>query len=124
LIAPALGLEAFGLVAVEAMLRGVPVLSSDHAGLRESALGVASLLPVRPLEITGLPEDGKRRGFNVPSQEPGPWIDEIRRLRNKEVYEAKAKASRERALAFVDEVPRAALATLRTLFERIAPAHA
>ncbi len=35
LLMPSIGLESFGLVAREAMARGVPVLAADDGGLRE-----------------------------------------------------------------------------------------
>jgi|GEM_PF-3405712 len=50
LLMPSLWQEAFGVTAVEAMLRGLPVLVSDAGGLPEAALGVGAVLPVRPIE--------------------------------------------------------------------------
>ena len=50
LLAPSLWAEGFGLVVMEALRYGVPVLASDHAGLRESKRGTGYLLPVAPIQ--------------------------------------------------------------------------
>jgi len=50
LLAPSLWYEGFGLSAMEAMLRGVPVLASDSGGLQEAKAGTQFVLPVRPIE--------------------------------------------------------------------------
>lgn len=46
LVMPSVWLETFGMSAVEAMLRGIPVVASDVGGLPEAMLGVPHLLPV------------------------------------------------------------------------------
>ncbi|MDX2269072.1 MAG: glycosyltransferase [Bryobacter sp.] len=62
LLAPSLWYEGFGLVAMEAQMRGIPVLASDYGGLAEST--AASLLrqavvPIREwstqMDATGMP---------------------------------------------------------------------
>jgi glycosyltransferase involved in cell wall biosynthesis len=50
-LAPSFWQEAFGMVVVDAMLRGVPVITSDLGGLPEAGLGVALQLPVVPLQL-------------------------------------------------------------------------
>jgi glycosyltransferase involved in cell wall biosynthesis len=47
LVMPSVWLETFGMTAVEAMLRGIPVVASDIGGLHEAMLGVPHLLPPR-----------------------------------------------------------------------------
>jgi glycosyltransferase involved in cell wall biosynthesis len=47
LVMPSTWLETFGMTAVEAMLRGIPVVASDIGGLPEAMLGVPHLLPPR-----------------------------------------------------------------------------
>ncbi len=46
LVMPSVWRETFGMSAVEAMLRGIPVVASDIGGLPEAMLGVPHLLPV------------------------------------------------------------------------------
>ena len=58
--------ETFGLFAVEAMLRGIPVLASDQGGLSEAKLGVDYLLPVEPRPFHGGP-------LIMPPRDAGPW---------------------------------------------------
>ncbi|KAJ3160675.1 hypothetical protein HDU86_000434 [Geranomyces michiganensis] len=48
LMVPSVCYEAFGLVVVEAMLRGIPVISSDAGGLPEAHLGVPWVISVNP----------------------------------------------------------------------------
>ncbi|CAK9013441.1 Hypothetical protein (Fragment) [Durusdinium trenchii] len=49
LLVPSLWSEAFGLVAMEAQLRGIPVVSSDHYGLREANMCEDLRVPKVPL---------------------------------------------------------------------------
>lgn len=73
LLAPSLIPETFGLVVVEAMLRGIPVLASDLGGLREAKLGVDYLLPVQPVETL-------QGNLQIPRQNVAPWFDALHRL--------------------------------------------
>lgn len=75
LVMPSLWDESLGLTAVEAMLRGVPVLASDVGGLPEAKLGVPYLLPVRPITTyrTGI-TDRLLPEPVVPEQDIGPWL--------------------------------------------------
>jgi glycosyltransferase involved in cell wall biosynthesis len=77
------------------MLRSIPVLASDAGGLREAALGAATLLPVAPLE--------RRNGHYVaPAQHIGPWEAALRRLlADPDEYDRRAAGAREAAAAFV-----------------------
>ena len=45
LIAPSLWPEPFGLVAIEASLRGIPAISTDVAGLREANVNAEFVVP-------------------------------------------------------------------------------
>ncbi|MEM9292993.1 MAG: amino acid adenylation domain-containing protein [Acidobacteriota bacterium] len=72
---PSLWAEAYGRTAVEAMLRGLPVLAADVGGLPEAKLGVDYLLPVRPVEGYSNRFDDRNLPIpRVPSQDPAPWI--------------------------------------------------
>ncbi|HJR06705.1 MAG TPA: amino acid adenylation domain-containing protein, partial [Pyrinomonadaceae bacterium] len=106
LVMPSLWEESFGLTAVEAMLRGIPVLASDIGGLREAMLGMDFLLPVRPIE-----RFGERLNENmlplpvVPEQDIRPWSDALRQLlSDRKFYERQSAAARAAALKFVSSL--------------------
>lgn len=65
LLVPSLWEEAFGRVCMEAMLSGIPVITSKNGGLPET-LNLAE--------------------FNLDTQEPDEWIKLIKKLGNKEYY--------------------------------------
>jgi glycosyltransferase involved in cell wall biosynthesis len=73
LLAPSIGFEAAGRVAVEALLNGIPPLVSDRGGLGEVCNGAGFVLPV-PAGIT--PETTRP----VEPEAVQPWIDLIVRL--------------------------------------------
>ena len=103
LLMPSLLHEGFGLTTVEAMLRGIPTLASDIAGLRESKLGVDYLLPIRPIEIyrDSLDENGLPTPV-IPEQRIDPWLSTLRRLlSDRACYERISSDSREAAQKFV-----------------------
>ena len=50
LLMPSLWYEGFGLIVMEAMLRGMPVIASDSGGLVEAKQGTGFVIPVRPIE--------------------------------------------------------------------------
>lgn len=106
LLVPSVWDEAFGLVSVEAMLRGLPVLSSDAGGLPEAKLGVDYVLPVRTIEGYALQADDRDvPKARVPEQDVGPWVEALDRVLNDEDhYQRLAAHSRRAAHAFVESV--------------------
>jgi surfactin synthase thioesterase subunit/glycosyltransferase involved in cell wall biosynthesis len=106
LLMPSLWLEGFGLIAMEAMLRGLPVISSDAGGLVEAKRGTGFVIPVRPIERysntfdeTGMPRP------EIPPQDIEPWVQALQQLLgSQEIYEAESERSRTAARAFVSQL--------------------
>lgn len=106
LLAPSLGGEGFGLVPLEAMLRGIPVIASDCGGLPEAKLGVDYVLPVRPLAgFRDELDDRKLPVPIVPAQDIGPWRDALcTLLRDRSRYELLSEESRKAAGEYVSSL--------------------
>ena len=103
LLAPSLWHEGFGMVVVEAMLRGIPVLASDLGGLPEAKLGVPYLLAVEPIRTyrTHFDELGLPAPV-VPEQPVNAWAGALREvLSDNALYERTAGDSRAAAERFV-----------------------
>lgn len=102
-LVPSLWAEAFGLIVVEAMLRGIPVIASDVGGLREAKLGIDYLLPVVPIKAYEERRDTAMLKVPiVPHQEINPWLDALRRLiSDRTHYQELSLASRKVALRYV-----------------------
>ena len=81
LLMPSLWLEGFGLIAMEAMLRGLPVIASDSGGLVEAKAGTGFVIPVRPLERFEpvFDETHMPKPVDVP-QNIEPWVDALQIL--------------------------------------------
>jgi thioesterase domain-containing protein/glycosyltransferase involved in cell wall biosynthesis len=106
LLMPSLWDEAFGVLAVEAMLRGIPVLASDTGGLPEAKLGVDYVLPVRRIERYEERLDD-RGGLiaELPEQDLEPWADTLGGLlHDGAAYRRLAAESRQAAAHFVADL--------------------
>lgn len=103
LLMPSVWYEGFGLIAMEAMLRGLPVLASDSGGLEEAKRGTGYVVPVRAVErYEPVFDDTHMPRAVVPQQQIEPWAEALRTLLTDEgAYWAEAGRSREAALAFV-----------------------
>jgi glycosyltransferase involved in cell wall biosynthesis len=104
LLAPSLCQEAFGLVSPEAMLRGIPVVASDIAGLKESTLGVSPLITVRPLPFDKPPQGTDHTQFvwEEPENSVEPWSRAISKIIESEAtYETFSKTVKSAAENFV-----------------------
>ncbi|HEY3440927.1 MAG TPA: glycosyltransferase family 4 protein [Paludibaculum sp.] len=103
LLMPSVWYEGFGLITMEAMLRGLPVLASDSGGLAEAKAGTGYVVPVRPVERYEREfDDTLMPRAVVPEQDLEPWSAALRELLTDErVYWAEAERSRTAALRFV-----------------------
>ena len=114
LLMPSLWYEGFGLIVMEAMLRGIPVIASDSGGLKEAKAGTGYVIPVRPIERFEpvFDEHGMPRPVTAP-QEIGPWVEAVRTLLgDRAAYERESRASREAALRFTGGLRAGALEDL------------
>lgn len=106
LLMPSVWYEGFGLIAMEAMLRGLPVLASNSGGLMEAKRGTGFIVPVRPVaryehefDETHMPR------AVVPPQDLAPWELALRQLlTDEDAYWREARTSRATALQFVSKL--------------------
>jgi glycosyltransferase involved in cell wall biosynthesis len=103
LLVPSLWYEGFGLIAMEAMLRGIPVIASDSGGLAEAKQGTGFVIPVHPIERYEPTFDENHMPTPVGvKQDLEPWKHALETLLgSSEVYWKEAEASRQAALRFV-----------------------
>jgi Glycosyltransferase len=103
LLVPSLWYEGFGLIAMEAMLRGLPVIASNSGGLSEAKQGTGFVIPVRPIERyeSSFDENHMPRPVQAP-QNIEPWREALQTLLgNSEIYWRESETSRQAALRFV-----------------------
>jgi surfactin synthase thioesterase subunit/glycosyltransferase involved in cell wall biosynthesis len=119
LMMPSLWYEGFGLIVMEAMLRGIPVVASDSGGLKEAKQGTGYVLPVRTIERYEAAFDEHAMPKPVLHvNDVEPWVaalDEL--LTDRESYNRESRASQRSAQRFVQSLDSAAfehyLANLR-----------
>ncbi|KAM3068412.1 hypothetical protein ACMFMF_009227 [Clarireedia jacksonii] len=103
LLVPSLWFEAWGIVTIEAHLRGIPVISSDAGALPEAMLGLDHIVPVNPIQ-GDRDEEG---AYIVPVQDLAPWVSVVNRLMSdKAEYERlsnKVRSTTEQWLKNIDE---------------------
>jgi surfactin synthase thioesterase subunit/glycosyltransferase involved in cell wall biosynthesis len=103
LLMPSLWYEGFGLIVIEAMLRGIPVIASDSGGLKEAKRGTGFVVPVRPIERYEpvFDERGMPRPV-LPPQDIEPWAEALRALLSgRRSYDQESAASRRAATEFI-----------------------
>ncbi|HXM43194.1 MAG TPA: glycosyltransferase family 4 protein [Bryobacteraceae bacterium] len=102
LLMPSLWHEGFGLTVMEAMLHGIPVISSDAGGLVEAKMGTPFVAPAPAIERYAPVFDE----YSLPQPVTGPvdlrpWEEALRALlTDRALYERVSIASREAALSF------------------------
>jgi glycosyltransferase involved in cell wall biosynthesis len=103
LLNPALWYEGFGLIVMESMLRGIPVVASDSGGLKEAKRGTGYVIPVRTIERYEpvFDEHAMPRPV-VPGNDASPWVAAVTELlTDRGAYQRESAASREAAGRFV-----------------------
>lgn len=104
LLMPSLWYEGFGLIAMEAMLRGLPVIASDSGGLKEAKHGTGCVIPVRPVEryLADFDEVHMPKPV-IPVQDIEPWVTALNTLTtNRAAWENESARSRSAGLRFVE----------------------
>ena len=106
LLVPSLWLENIPLVIIEAMLRGIPVISSQVGGIEEINLGTGFILPVNPItKVTHGFKQNQTMIPVVPTQNIKPWSDAIIQLTSsRELYYSQSQLVRIRANNFIDSI--------------------
>jgi glycosyltransferase involved in cell wall biosynthesis len=102
LLMPSLWYEGFGLIVIEAMLRGIPVVSSDVGGLPEAKCGTGYVIPVRAIESYQpvFDEQGMPRP-DLPENDISPWVEALAELTgDRGAWNRESAASRDAAAAF------------------------
>jgi glycosyltransferase involved in cell wall biosynthesis len=103
LLMPSLWYEGFGLIVMESMLRGIPVVASDSGGLVEAKRGTGYVIPVHVIDRYQpvFDEHAMPRPV-VRENDPAPWVAAIEELmEDRRAYESESAASRDAALGFV-----------------------
>jgi glycosyltransferase involved in cell wall biosynthesis len=119
LLMPSLWYEGFGLIVMESMLRGIPVVASDSGGLVEAKHGTGYVIPVQTIERYEpvFDEHSMPRPI-IRENDSAPWVAALRELLNdRSAYQRESTASRTAALRFVETLDAADLERYLTSLE-------
>lgn len=106
LLVPSIWEEGFGMIVIDALARGVPVISSNLGGLPEAKLGTGYQIHVNPVKayLNELDERGFPK-IMPPFQDLIPWVNSINDLLNSEaLYEKESVSSRINAKKFIESL--------------------
>ncbi|KAI5200579.1 alpha-glucosidase [Aureobasidium subglaciale] len=107
LLVPSVWYEAWGIVVIEAHLRGIPVISSDAGALPEAMRGLDHIIPVNA--ITGNERD-EQGVYKVPEQNVAPWVVVLNKLMSDKIeYERLAQHVRDETVQWLEDVDETAL---------------
>jgi len=126
LLMPSLWYEGFGLVVMEAMLRGIPVIASDSGGLVEAKAGTGFVVPAPRVERYEPVYDERAMPRPVTGAiDLEPWAAALHALlSDREAYARESAASRRAAAAFVGALPPGAMEAYLARLAPSAPAAA
>ena len=102
LLMPSLWYEGYGLIVMESMLRGIPVVASNSGGLVEAKHGTGYVIPVNTIERYDpvFDEHAMPRPVVRPN-DAAPWVAAVRELlTDSAAYQRESLASRSAALRF------------------------
>ncbi len=110
LLVPSLWLEGFGLIALESMCNGVPVIVSDSGGLVEAKMGTTGVVPTSLIESYTSEFDERLMPVPVlPSLDPQPWIQLILEIQDRALWHQQSTNQRDLAAMFVNNLDRFAI---------------
>lgn len=103
LLMPSLWYEGFGLIVMESLQRGIPVVSSDSGGLIEAKHGTGYVIPVSGIErYQQVFDEHAMPKPVVPENDAAPWVQAIERLLgDRAVYNRESAVSRDAAGRFI-----------------------
>ncbi|KAI0163952.1 hypothetical protein GGR57DRAFT_489673 [Xylariaceae sp. FL1272] len=106
LLVPSVWYEAWGIVVIEAHVRGIPVLCSDAGALPETMRGLNHVIPVNAI-------DGKRHSdetYVIPEQDITPWVEVLNELMSdKDKYDQLSSQVRNATRDWLEQLDEAAL---------------